>query len=1241
MKHPELSEPDPTWDDPERDLGVAEELESDEEHTDGLSDDDDDAAEIREESINAQSVEPSQEVTDVDDEARSEVESTNARSLEMSLEISQALANDDDDAAENDVESIKVDTVEVLKLSRKVIDKVKAAWSSFLQCHKGREAAGEAIFSLIFDRHPNMQSLFTTTQASLSFRFIVALDRLMNCLDRPNDLKATVETLGFQHMSLNVTTISVAIFRTAILRKLKDGLGAECTSEVVAGMATLIDYVGGAMVYARGISPDRIELLISSWKEAHEQNMNMAGAPQTDGSPTSPKNDVSSGSYEDLLSLKQHDASGSSGRSGEQLLTMNNMSGESPGGPPGSLKSFGKNMQFLPTSFGGMFQVNAAVMGHARAANSWMKDILDIFEKLVVNVSSFRRLKEESEILVLRLAMYDKADIDFPKFKSCLLAALRSTLPQSWSTSHEEAWTWLWDNLVRMLQPNMDKPRIYEDVLDNAMKRMSSKTQFKIRQDVYTLFFELAPAGQNFFKQSDTRLHFIAELVVNMTLDLFKDPQRMVADISALGLRHVGYGIPLDLFTPFVSSYVTVMRRYRQSELLGEAFQWSLVLISEVLVRTIKEGSTTVMKAIALNSTRSLVKAVTLAPRGQRATWLLHVQVGEQYISPLIWAIDAGSINVADTILKDLLTIRADRMRYYYGVDELFSKHPDIVKRLADRAPVLLPTLLDGLVWRSHRLEKDGQKRRSNYFVKHMLLDPKGNFSTAVSNISASGDPVIVSHPVVVLLVDTLWQGVVRRQFVYSRLWNVLGLCVFLLSQHIIPNIIKTSGASRSLWNALFACRMFAYLIGMGRLAMLQVHRAYIWSRNTFRQILSDIDTDGNGEIDKAELIEAVYRFKDTVKSEINKRVAMMRGKDELASIEESKKAKANQEKKLYNRISLSAMLLLGCMLVQEPMLLCANSPDWPTTVCPEVSADLMYRYSIFAMAAMAIHWLMLVDFAVFSTEISAFLLVIREVVPEVKQFMVALSFLLLLFGSIIAIRCTNCPDGGGNFSDMPNAMLSLLSISFGLYQGDYRDMEEDPVLLICVFLFVTMAVILLLNLLIAQLNRTYEYIYKDMLGFARLNRAQLIVDAMESCPRARWQQFMASLKFEDRREFDEGDLGLPGCLQTFEPSGTHRQVTDMIKRYGGFTSPDLPWPAGDNLRNVDSDPRDTESRLEHLEKVLGMISKRMKKKLAKESEEASLGASGYSTNLERTNSSGSSEFSSFGSSCSSEEPSH
>ena len=40
-------------------------------------------------------------------------------------------------------------------------------------------------------------------------------------------------------------------------------------------------------------------------------------------------------------------------------------------------------------------------------------------------------------------------EVSLSEFKSCLLAALRSTLPQVWTPKHEEAWTWLWDNVVR------------------------------------------------------------------------------------------------------------------------------------------------------------------------------------------------------------------------------------------------------------------------------------------------------------------------------------------------------------------------------------------------------------------------------------------------------------------------------------------------------------------------------------------------------------------------------------------------------------------------------------------------------------------------------------------------------------------------------------------------------------------------------------------------------------------------
>lgn len=48
------------------------------------------------------------------------------------------------------------------------------------------------------------------------------------------------------------------------------------------------------------------------------------------------------------------------------------------------------------------------------------------------------------------------------------------------------------------------------------------------------------------------------------------------------------------------------------------------------------------------------------------------------------------------------------------------------------------------------------------------------------------------------------------------------------------------------------------------------------------------------------------------------------------------------------------------------------------------------------------VHWLLLIDMTIFSTQLSAFLLVVGHVLGEVKQFLTALTFLLLLFGSVL-----------------------------------------------------------------------------------------------------------------------------------------------------------------------------------------------------------------------------------------------
>ena len=42
--------------------------------------------------------------------------------------------------------------------------------------------------------------------------------------------------------------------------------------------------------------------------------------------------------------------------------------------------------------------------------------------------------------------------------------------------------------------------------------------------------------------------------VMEMCLEIYKRPRELMEDISAIGLRHVGYGIPTELFMPFVEA---------------------------------------------------------------------------------------------------------------------------------------------------------------------------------------------------------------------------------------------------------------------------------------------------------------------------------------------------------------------------------------------------------------------------------------------------------------------------------------------------------------------------------------------------------------------------------------------------------------------------------------------------------------------------------------------------------------
>merc|ERR1711948_229068 len=74
----------------------------------------------------------------------------------------------------------------------------------------------------------------------------------------------------------------------------------------------------------------------------------------------------------------------------------------------------------------------------------------------------------------------------------------------------------------------------------------------------------------------------------------------------------------------------------------------------------------------------------------------------------------------------------------------------------------------------------------------------------------------------------------------------------------------------------------------------------------------------------------------------------------------------------------------------------------------------------------------------------------------------------------------------------------------------------------------------------------------------------------------------------DDPCEFGEGDIGLSGGIQVLEPASLNITTIDMIRRFGGSTSPAAQWPEEDQAGD------DEEDRFERMERLIEKAMKRM-----------------------------------------------
>merc|ERR1719238_1675995 len=100
-------------------------------------------------------------------------------------------------------------------------------------------------------------------------------------------------------------------------------------------------------------------------------------------------------------------------------------------------------------------------------------------------------------------------------------------------------------------------------------------------------------------------------------------------------------------------------------------------------------------------------------------------------------------------------------------------------------------------------------------------------------------------------------------------------------------------------------------------------------------------------------------------------------------------------------------------------------------------------------MFAMILYFALLVDLAVLSTKVSAYVLVCIRMVSEVGLFVLALLAFLLAFSSGISVIKHELEDFGG----IHKGLVTLLKMTMRMYDGlKFEEYESDPLVLAVVF---------------------------------------------------------------------------------------------------------------------------------------------------------------------------------------------
>jgi len=698
-------------------------------------------------------------------------------------------------------------------------------------------------------------------------------------------------------------------------------------------------------------------------------------------------------------------------------------------------------------------------------------------------------------------------------FETALWRFLSARLSEELWEEAMPAWSWVFASVRAMFLHVLVKWTKAKKSLQESWEAISARAggnSRSIAARFYDDLFHAAPFFREVFRSRNEAMIDSFAKALDMMMCCCHDASMLENDLHDLAVRHCKFDLQPWHFSAFCTALLDSLAHIAGHTWCDEHREaWCVLFrtITIVFINVLESCQGSLCASLGKASTHDVRLVLKAAPRGVRMSKILTFEARNKTISPILWALRDGIVDIVELLLDELLVIRSDREAYYYGCDEMWRRCPTILAAIIEFAPGIVEQFLDGHMWVS-RTSVNGQWR-VNMWVRHLYGDPLTTpvvFQTPLGVLVESLPETclhVFLHPVVRMAVDLKWQrfGKFRRcwccfcQFTCLSSYYVVWACGdshpfprlaacsiwFLASSHLFASSIRRA-AKQWLESKLVDVRLRGYSLRIPR----SLRDFYVLLRLAYC-VLS--------------LILVVWIFRAH-----RHRAAFTQNLREMEA--------------------------------------------FPTVLCAAVAS---------------LQWIQVTEVFTLSRQLAGVCYLASAMIADAVRFMVVMLVWLMAVGAVLCnfIEDSSHDAGAGFAYNLLALVLGVGSDSGLTFYG------KDDALLVRSFFIIGLWVSLIpiLNVMIASVCSTFARAETETLAWAEWSRARAVVEAEEDLSPATRMKHFRALGFDEDLPFTQFDKGPPGGVSQLvkachlKQHPAFQRCVDKRVFLTGKTGPENPWP--------------------------------------------------------------------------------